>query len=173
MYKKQTDTNVAIMGQMPLTFFLIAAVLVILYNSYRKVIMLFLMIPMIIIGITLGFLLTGQAFGFFGLLGVLGLIGMVLKNAIVLLDQAELEMTERKLSQYNAIVAAAVSRAVPVFLAAGTTILGMVPLLPDPMFGGMAATIMGGLSVAAMLTILVLPVLYATFYKLKKTENEK
>ncbi len=142
-------------------------------EGLQKVVMLFLMIPMIIIGITLGFLLTGQAFGFFGLLGVLGLIGMVLKNAIVLLDQAELEMTERKLSQYNAIVAAAVSRSIPVFLAAGTTILGMVPLLPDPMFGGMAATIMGGLSVAAILTILVLPVLYATFYKLKKSENEK
>ena len=173
MYKKQQDTNVAIMGQMPVTFFLIAAVLVILYNSYRKVVILFLMIPTVVIGITLGFLITGQAFGFFGLLGVLGLVGMVLKNGIVLLDQAELEMTERGLSQYDAIVAAAVSRAIPVFLAAGTTVLGMIPLLPDPMFGGMAATIMGGLTVAAVLTILLIPVLYATFYKLKKTENKK
>lgn len=172
MYKKQQDTNVAIMGQMPVTFFLIAAVLVILYNSYRKVVILFLMIPTVVIGITLGFLITGQAFGFFGLLGVLGLVGMVLKNGIVLLDQAELEMTERGLSQYDAIVAAAVSRAIPVFLAAGTTVLGMIPLLPDPMFGGMAATIMGGLTVAAILTILLIPVLYATFYKLKKTENK-
>jgi multidrug efflux pump subunit AcrB len=100
-------------------------------------------------------------------------VGMVLKNGIVLLDQAELEMTERGLSQYDAIVAAAVSRAIPVFLAAGTTVLGMIPLLPDPMFGGMAATIMGGLTVAAILTILLIPVLYATFYKLKKTENKK
>ena len=173
MYKKQLDTNVAVMGQLPVTFFLIAAILVILYNSYRKVVILFLMIPMIMIGITAGFLLTGQAFGFFGLLGVLGLIGMVLKNGIVLLDQAELEMTERNLSEFDAIVAAAVHRAIPVFLAAGTTVLGMVPLLPDPMFGGMAATIMGGLTVAAILTILILPVLYATFYKLKKTENKK
>ena len=171
MYKKQTDTNVAVMGQLPLTFFLIAAVLVILYNSYRKVLMLFLMLPLIIIGITLGFLITGQAFGFFGLLGVLGLFGMILKNAIVLLDQADLEMSERNENRYNAIVKAAVSRAIPVALASGTTILGMIPLLPDPMFGGMAATIMGGLSVGTFLTILVLPVLYATLYKLKKTEN--
>jgi multidrug efflux pump subunit AcrB len=153
--------------------FLIISVLVLLFNSYRKVTMVLFMVPLVMIGVTAGFLLTGQYFGFFAILGVLGLIGMVIKNAIVLLDQAELEITENKRTPYDAIVLAAVSRAVPVGMAAGTTILGMIPLLPDPMFGGMAATIMGGLAVATVLTIIVLPVMYATMYKLRKPENAK
>ena len=95
---------------------------------------------------------------------------MVIKNAIVLIDSAELDIRVNKMSPYDAIVLAAQSRAIPVSMAAGTTILGMLPLLPDPMFGGMATTIMGGLFVATLLTIIVLPVLYATIYKLKKND---
>ena len=173
IYYKQTMTQKAIGDKLGIAMFLIIAVLVVLFNSYRKVTMLLLMIPLIMIGVTAGFLLTGQYFGFFAILGVLGLIGMVLKNAIVLLDQTELEITENKRTPYDAIVLSAQSRAVPVSMAAGTTILGMTPLLPDPMFGGMAATIMGGLAVATVLTIIVLPVMYATMYKLRKPENEK
>ena len=173
VYNKQTATQKAIGAKLGIAMFLIISVLVLLFNSYRKVIMVLLMVPMVMIGVTAGFLLTGQYFGFFAILGVLGLIGMVIKNAIVLLDQAELEITENKLTPYEAIVLAAVSRAVPVGMAAGTTILGMIPLLPDPMFGGMAATIMGGLAIATVLTIIVLPVLYATMYKLRKPENAK
>jgi multidrug efflux pump subunit AcrB len=173
IYYKQTGTSKAIADKLGIAMFLIIAVLVVLFNSYRKVIMLLLMIPLIMIGVTAGFLLTGQFFGFFAILGLLGLIGMVLKNAIVLLDQVELEITANKRTPYDAIVLAAQSRAVPVGMAAGTTILGMVPLLPDPMFGGMAATIMGGLAIATVLTIIVLPVMYATMYNLRKPENEK
>jgi multidrug efflux pump subunit AcrB len=173
MYKKQLDTQNAIAAQLGIAMFLIVAVLVVLFNSYRKVIMILLMIPMVMIGVTAGFLLTGQFFGFFAILGLLGLIGMVIKNAIVLLDQADLEISENNRTPYDAIVLAAQSRAVPVGMAAGTTILGMVPLLPDPMFGGMAATIMGGLAIATVLTIIVLPVLYATMYNLRKPENAK
>ena len=129
------------------------------------------MIPLIMIGVVLGFLITGQSFGFFAILGLLGLMGMVIKNAIVLLEQSGLEINENGLKPYDAIVSAARSRAIPVSMAAGTTILGMIPLLPDPMFGGMAATIMGGLLVATLLTIIVLPVLYCTFYGLKKEDS--
>jgi multidrug efflux pump subunit AcrB len=173
MYYKQTSTQQAIAAKLGISMILIISVLVVLFNSYRKVIMVLLMVPLVMIGVTAGFLLTGQYFGFFAILGVLGLIGMVIKNAIVLLDQAELEITENKRTPYDAIILAAVSRAVPVGMAAGTTILGMIPLLPDPMFGGMAATIMGGLAVATVLTIIVLPVMYATMYKLRKPENIK
>ena len=173
VYYKQTATQNAIGAKLGIAMFLIISVLVLLFNSYRKVTMVLLMVPLVMIGVTAGFLLTGQYFGFFAILGVLGLIGMVIKNAIVLLDQAELEITENKRTPYDAIVLAAVSRAVPVGMAAGTTILGMIPLLPDPMFGGMAATIMGGLAVATVLTIIVLPVMYATMYKLRKPENVK
>jgi multidrug efflux pump subunit AcrB len=173
MYKKQLDTQNAIMAKLGISMFLIVSVLIVLFNSYRKVTMILFMIPLVLIGVTAGFLLTGQFFGFFAILGLLGLIGMVIKNAIVLLDQTDLEIQENKRTPYDAIVLSAQSRAVPVGLAAGTTILGMVPLLPDPMFGGMAATIMGGLAIATILTIIVLPVLYATMYKLRKPENAK
>ncbi len=77
-------------------------------------------------------------------------------------------MKENGKSKYQSIVLAARSRAIPVAMAAGTTILGMIPLLPDPMFGGMAVTIMGGLFIATILTIIVLPVFYAIFFGLKR-----
>ena len=171
IYYKQVGTQKAIAAKLGITMFLILAVLIVLFNSYRKVLMILLMIPLIMIGVTAGFLLTGQYFGFFAILGLLGLVGMVIKNAIVLLDQTELEIKENNRSPYEAIVLSAQSRAVPVGMAAGTTILGMIPLLPDPMFGGMAATIMGGLAIATVLTIVVLPVMYATMYNLRKPEN--
>jgi multidrug efflux pump subunit AcrB len=129
------------------------------------------MVPLVIIGITFAFLASGLFYGFFAVLGILGLVGMVIKNAIVLLDQANLEIEENGKTQYEAIVIATRSRAIPVAMAAGTTILGMAPLLPDPMFGGMAVSIMGGLFVATLLTIIVLPALYAAFFGLKKPET--
>jgi len=95
---------------------------------------------------------------------------MVIKIAIVLLDQADLEVKVNGKSKYQSIVLAARSRAIPVSMAAGTTILGMIPLIPDPMFGGMAVTIMGGLFIATILTIIVLPVFYAIAFNLKKEE---
>jgi len=97
---------------------------------------------------------------------------MVIKNAIVLLDQADQEMKENGLTQYEAIVTATRSRAIPVAMAAGTTILGMAPLLPDPMYGGMAVTIMGGLFAATLLTIIVLPAFYAVMFRLKKDNKQ-
>jgi len=168
IYEDQQLTQTEIAKKLPVAFILIISILVFLFNSYKKPLAILSMLPLIMIGVVLGSLVTGQPFGFFAILGLLGLIGMVIKNAIVLPDQADLEINVNGLSMYDAIVSAARSRAIPVSMAAGTTILGMVPLLPDPMFGGMAATIMGGLFVATILTIVVLPVLYATFYGLRK-----
>ena len=125
------------------------------------------------IGVSFAFLASGLFFGFFAILGLLGLVGMVIKNAIVLLDQADLEVKENGISKYQSIVLAARSRAIPVAMAAGITILGMIPLLPDPMFGGMAVTIMGGLFIATLLTIIVLPVFYAIIFNLKREPLNK
>ena len=169
IYYTQQVTNKAINSQLPIAVLLIIIILMVLYREWKTVLLIVLMIPFVIIGITLAFLASGLFFGFFAVLGILGLVGMVIKNAIVLLDQANLEMEENGRSQYDAIVIATRSRAIPVAMAAGTTILGMAPLLPDPMFGGMAVSIMGGLFVATLLTIIVLPAFYATFYRLKKT----
>ncbi len=170
IYFTQQVTNEAIGGKLPIAVLLIITILMILYRDWKTVTMIGLMVPLVIIGITFAFLASGLFFGFFAVLGVLGLVGMVIKNAIVLLDQANQEMEENGVSQYEAIVTATRSRAIPVAMAAGTTILGMAPLLPDPMFGGMAVTIMGGLFAATLLTIIVLPAFYATFYGLKKPE---
>jgi multidrug efflux pump subunit AcrB len=171
MFFYQDVTNKAIASQLPMAMILIITILVVLFNSYKKTLVILLMLPLIMIGVNLGFLLTGQSMGFFATLGLLGLIGMVTKNAIVLIDQINIEINQNGKAPYDAVVTAAVSRAVPVGMAAATTILGMTPLLPDPMFGGMAATIMGGLLVATILTIIVLPVFYSTIYRLKKDKK--
>ncbi len=168
IYYTQQITNEAINSKLPIAVLIIITILMIQYRNWKTVTMILLMVPLVIIGITFAFLASGLFFGFFAVLGLLGLVGMVIKNSIVLLDQANEEMKVNGKSQYQAIIIATRSRSIPVVMAAGTTILGMAPLLPDPMFGAMAVTIMGGLFVATLLTIIVLPTFYATFYKLKK-----
>ncbi|MFR5870668.1 MAG: efflux RND transporter permease subunit, partial [Alistipes sp.] len=146
---------------------LIFATLLLLFRSYKKPVVILLMVPLIFIGVVLGLLATGKQFDFFAMLGLLGLVGMNIKNAIVLVDQIGAETAVGK-SPYDAVLSATRSRIVPVMMASGTTILGMLPLLFDSMFGGMAATIMGGLLVASLLTILVLPVAYCLFFGIRK-----
>jgi multidrug efflux pump subunit AcrB len=170
IYEDQTLSSEAIMSQMPIAIILILSILMLLFGDFRKTFIVILMVPLVMIGVSFAFLSSGLFFGFFAILGLLGLVGMVIKNAIVLLDQADLEMKVNGKSKYQSIVLAARSRAIPVSMAAGTTILGMTPLLPDPMFGGMAVTIMGGLFVATLLTIIVLPVFYAIIFGLKREE---
>ena len=120
----------------------------------------------IFIGVVLGLLVFGKSLDFFAMLGLLGLIGMNIKNAIVLVDEIGLQLNAG-LSPVNAVIEATKTRIVPVTMASGTTILGMLPLLGDAMFAGMAATIMGGLFVSTILTIFVLPVTYCVFFKIK------
>lgn len=168
--ESQAESNSALAANMPLTFMLMFIVLLLLFRSYRKPVMIMLMVPLVFIGVTFGLVVTGKSLDFFALLGILGLVGMNIKNAIVLVDQIGIE-TEAGLSPFEAIIQATKSRIIPVVMASGTTILGMLPLLPDAMFGGMAATIMGGLLVATLLTIFVLPVTYAAFFKIKAPKS--
>jgi multidrug efflux pump subunit AcrB len=125
------------------------------------------MIPLIFVGVVLGLAVLGKSFNFFSLLGLLGLVGMNIKNAVILVDKIGEERRRKVGRDVDAVMRAVRSRVLPVTLASGTTILGMLPLLPDSMFGGMAATIMGGLLVATFLTIFVLPVTYSLFYGVK------
>ena len=164
--ESQVESNESLAKNMPLTFFLMFTVLLLLFKTYRKPIVILLMLPLIFIGIVLGLLLLGKSFDFFAILGLLGLIGMNIKNAIVLVDQIDIETKSGK-APLDAVVSATVSRIVPVAMASGTTILGMLPLLFDAMFGGMAATIMGGLLVASALTLFVLPVAYCAIHRIK------
>ncbi len=166
--ESQQESNDALGRYMPLTLVLILVVLLLLFGNYRDPAIILLMIPLIFIGVVLGLAVTGKVFNFFSLLGLLGLVGMNIKNAVVLVEQIG-ALRASGTAPYEALIAATRSRIVPVAMASGTTILGMLPLLFDAMFGAMAATIMGGLFVATLLTVFVLPVVYAIFYRIRKS----
>ena len=168
--ESQVESNQALAANMPLTFILMFIVLLLLFRTYRKPVVILLMVPLIFIGVVFGLLLLGRMFDFFALLGLLGLVGMNIKNAIVLVDQIGIEQANG-LTPLDAVIQATKSRIVPVAMASGTTILGMLPLLFDAMFGGMAAGIMGGLLVASLLTIIVLPVTYSLIYRISASEK--
>ena len=127
-------------------------------------------LPLSLIGVAIGMLLTGFDFGFFPIAGWLGLLGMIIKNVIVLIDEINVQRRNGT-GPYTAVIEATVSRTRPVLMAATTTILGMVPLLFDVAFGGMAATIIFGLTFATLLTLLVTPTLFVMFYKVKKENH--
>jgi multidrug efflux pump subunit AcrB len=138
-----------------------------LFNAMRQPLVIWLTVPLAIIGVTVGLLMTDQPFGFMALLGFLALSGMLIKNAIVLVDQIDLEVREGK-PTYTAIIDSGVSRLRPVAMAAATTMLGMIPLFGDAFYIAMAVTIVGGLAVATVLTMIIVPVFYAILFRAKE-----
>ncbi len=166
-YKPSLEANEATGTFMPIAMLMIVLIVVMLFNSIRQSVIVMAIIPLSIIGVSVGLFLTGKAFGFMAITGFLGLIGMVLKNAIVMMDEININLDKEGVSPYEAVVNAAVSRMRPVLLAALTTIFGMFPLVTDAMYGSMAVTIIFGLFFATFLTLLVLPLLYVLFYKIK------
>ncbi len=156
-----------LMKYVPLTVFLILAILLLLFNSWRKVALILVCFPFVVCGIVVALLVTGNPFTFMATIGILGLIGMMVKNSIVLVDEIGRLQTEEGYDGYKAVVEATVSRTRPVLLASLTTIVGMIPLLGDPMYGAMAITIMGGLAAGTIVTLLLLPILYIVIMKVK------
>ena len=165
-FEDSKDAQTALAASLGGPFLIMILATVMLFNNLRVPAIIWLTVPLSIIGVTCGLLLTGEPFGFMALLGFLSLSGMLIKNAIVLLDQINLELAEGK-EPYRAVVDSALSRIRPVAMAAGTTILGMLPLVTDAFFSAMAVTIMAGLAFATILTLLVVPVFYCMFYKVK------
>lgn len=149
----------------PLAIILMIAILIMLFKDYRIPVLLFCCIPLILIGVIPAVLISGKTFGFVAIVGVLGLMGMMIKNGIVLMDEIKLQIESGKKPQ-QALVDASLSRLRPVMMASLTTVLGMIPLLPDAMFGSMAATIMGGLLMGTLITLVIIPVLYSLFFKI-------
>jgi multidrug efflux pump subunit AcrB len=135
-----------------------------LFNSIRSTAIIMLTIPFSVVGMTAGLLATRTPFGFVALLGAMSLAGMMVKNAIVLLDEVNANLAAGR-APYDAVVQAALSRLRPVVLAAATTVLGVIPLLQDVFWVGLAVTIMAGLTIGTGFTMIVVPVLYATFYR--------
>ncbi len=163
-YEDSGKAQAALAGSVPVFVLAMILVTIVLFNSLRQPLIIWLCVPLALIGVTLGLLLTGHPFGFMALLGFLSLMGMLIKNAIVLIDQINIEEAGGK-ELLTAIIDAGVSRLRPVAMAALTTALGMIPLLMDAFFASMAITIIGGLMFATVLTMVVVPVFYAMFYK--------
>lgn len=166
-YEESGDANSKLMANVPLAFAIMFFISVMLFNSLRHPLIIFLGLPMALIGVVAGLLTAGQPFGFMAMLGFLSLSGMLIKNEIVLLDQINLEIAAGK-EPYQAVVDSAVSRVRPVCMAAFTTVLGMIPLVWDAFFAAMAVTIMAGLTFATALTLVVVPVLYCVFFRIKQ-----
>ena len=165
-YRSTVDAQASLVPGVVPAVVIILFIIVMLFNAFRPPIIIILTIPFALIGITWGLVGTGAAFGFVALLGAMSLAGMMIKNSIVLLDQVNIELADGK-SPYDAVVAAGVSRVRPVALAAATTVLGVIPLVPDTFWVGMAVTIMAGLTFGTVLTMLVVPVLYVLLYRIK------
>ncbi|MCC5855754.1 MAG: efflux RND transporter permease subunit [Idiomarina sp.] len=159
-YEASGDAKAAVFQSLPLGYFAMFIITVLLFSSARKALIIWTTVPLSIIGVTLGLVITQQAFSFMALLGILSLTGMLIKNGIVLLEQIRTEEDSGK-PAHQALVDAAVSRVRPVSMAALTTILGMIPLLFDAFFASMAVTIMFGLGFATLLTLIVIPVMYS------------
>jgi len=162
-YEDSNDARRALAKPLPLAFVLMVFIVVCLFNSFRSTLIIWLIMPFGLIGVTFGLLVTSQPFGFMALLGMLSLGGEQIKNAIVVLDRIKKEVAKGK-PAYDAILDGSTAKLRPVLMVAITTVLGMIPLLTDPFFGSMAVCIMFGLSFACYLTMIVVPVLYAIFF---------
>lgn len=165
-YEASGEAQASLGAQLPLSFLVMLIISVLLFSRVRQPLIIWLVVPMSICGVVAGLLLSGLPFSFTALLGFLSLSGMLMKNAIVLVDEIDEQIREGK-GGYPAVLDASVSRLRPVFLAAATTILGMIPLITDAFFSSMAVTIMGGLAFASILTLVAVPTFYATFFGIR------
>ncbi|MGF1729539.1 efflux RND transporter permease subunit [Photobacterium kasasachensis] len=171
-YEASADAQEALFSSLPMGYLFMFIITVFLFNSVKKPLVIWFTVPLSIVGVTVGLLSTNMPFSFTALLGLLSLSGMVLKNGIVLMDQINLEMSSGK-APYQAVVDSAISRVRPVSMAAFTTILGLIPLVTDAFFGSMAITIMFGLGFATILTLIVVPVLYALLYRIQPPARQR
>lgn len=164
-YEDSIRAKAGLGGALPVGFLLMIITSIFLFGKLRQPTIIWLTVPMAIIGITAGLLATGGAFDFMSILGALSLVGLLIKNAIVLIDEMD-QQTEEQEDQFKAVLDSAVSRMRPVMLAAATTILGLIPLLSDVFFVNMSVTMMAGLGFASILTLIVVPTLYCIFFNI-------
>jgi multidrug efflux pump subunit AcrB len=165
-YESQGEAQASLFQMVPVFFLAMVFMIVLMFNAARQTIIIFLCLPLATIGVTVGLLVFNEPFGFMCILGFLGLSGMLIKNAVVLIDQIDLEIQAGK-QPFAAILDSSVSRLRPVTMAALTTVLGMLPLLKDVFYVGMSVTIMGGLTFGTVLTLVIVPVLYSVFFGIK------
>ena len=160
------DSTQQLAANIPLYFGMMILAVIFLFNAFRQPLIIWMTVPLSLIGVVAGLLLLNQPFGFMALLGLMSLSGMLIKNAIVLIDQIDLNLKEG-MAGMEAILESGVSRLQPVMMAALTTMMGMIPLFSDAFFVAMAVTIVFGLGFASLLTLVFVPVLYATFFRIR------
>lgn len=161
---KQGDSMEGLMKYGPITLFIILTILLLLFNNWKKVILILMCFPFVFCGITPALILCKQPFTFMAIIGVMGLMGMMIKNAIVLVDEITRLTNEEKQHPYDAVINATMSRTRPVIMASVTTIVGMFPLITDPMYASMAVTIMSGLAMGTIITLALLPLFYTALF---------
>ncbi|GAB5379715.1 MAG: efflux RND transporter permease subunit VexD [Aliiglaciecola sp.] len=166
-----SEANEDLASTLPLGFLAMVLVVVILFNGLRQPLVIWLVVPLSLIGVVLGLLTTGTPMEFMAILGLLSLSGLLIKNAIVLVDQMDIEIAEGK-ARFDAVVDSAASRVRPVMMGALTTVLGVIPLFGDAFFKSMAVVLVFGLTFATLLTLVVVPALYAVVFKINNTESE-
>ena len=164
-YETSSEAQTSLFSSLPLGLLGMFIISMLLFGSFRQALSIWMIVPLMMIGIIGGLVLLGAPFTFMALLGTLSLIGMVLKNAIVLVEEINIQL-EQQNDAFTAVVEAAVSRVRPVLMAAVTTMLGMIPLFSDAFFASMAVVIVFGLGVATVLTLVVLPVVYCTLMRI-------
>ena len=169
-YKNSRDAQASLIPGILPAALIVALILVGLFNSYRKPLIIVLIIPFALIGVTLGLLITRQPFGFVALLAAMSLAGMMIKNAIVLIDEID-ALQKAEQAPFDAVINAAVSRLRPVLLAAGTTVLGVIPLLSDVFWVSMSVVIMFGLTLGAVITMVLLPTIYSLLFGIRNPAN--
>ncbi|HKK68922.1 MAG TPA: efflux RND transporter permease subunit, partial [Bacteroidales bacterium] len=162
-YEASSESQQYLFMYLPLAIVLMITVLIALFNDIKKPLIIVFSLPLAIIGIVPGMLLSGKEFGFVAIVGALGLMGMMIKNGVVLLEEVELKKREG-INPFTALMDASTSRLRPVMLASLTTILGMIPLVNDDMFGSLAVTMMSGLLLGTIITLMMMPVLYAILF---------
>jgi len=166
-----SEANGDLASTIPMGFLAMVLVVVILFNGLRQPLVIWLVVPLSLIGVVLGLVTTGTPMEFMAILGLLSLSGLLIKNAIVLVDQMDIEIAEGK-ARFDAVVDSAASRVRPVMMGALTTVLGVIPLFGDAFFKSMAVVLVFGLTFATLLTLVVVPALYALIFKINDSESE-
>ena len=169
-YGNSTESQARLASTLPLGFLAMVLTVFILFGTVRQPIVIWLVVPLALIGVVVGLVTTGSPLEFMAILGLLSLSGLLIKNAIVLVDQMDLEINSGK-PRYDAVIDAATSRVRPVMMGALTTVLGVMPLFLDAFFQSMAVVLVFGLSFATVLTLVIVPVLYAIFFKIRSEET--
>jgi len=170
--EESAQSQASVFAKVPLMLFLMLLFLMAQLHSFSRLVLVLSIVPMGLIGIVAALLISGRPLGFVAILGILALMGMIARNAVILIEQIETERAEGR-ETWDAVVQGTLSRFRPIMLTAISTVLGFIPIAPTVFWGPMAFAIMGGLFVATMLTLIVLPALYVAWFRVKEPARER